>query len=117
MKIGNSPWLDAARRRDQDRVDDIITGRKPIVPHTLINAVRHEQPVRLIFDGLQQHYFECLTSGRLEAWKAAAHSAIDLLGSAPDDVVVHSRATLIIPEPENESELNNARDTALREVG
>jgi len=35
------------------------------------------------------HYLTCLASGRLEVWRKAAISAIDLLASVPDVKIVH----------------------------
>lgn len=55
-------------------------------PHVLLSdrLCRHESARRLIFLGLERHYIECVLSGRLEAWKQAAHAAADLLSCTSD---------------------------------
>lgn len=59
-------------------------------PKQFANLFRHDDASRLILQGLQDHYFQCLASGRLDVWAKAAHAAIDLLAT-PDDVVIHKR--------------------------
>ena len=58
--------------------------RSRSAPHVLLsdNLHRHEQAVALIFEGLRQHYLECLQSGRLTDWANAAHASVDLLACA-----------------------------------
>lgn len=55
-------------------------------PNVLLSDAlyRHEEARRLIFLGLERHYIECATSGRMEDWKRAAHAAVDLLGYVAD---------------------------------
>lgn len=44
---------------------------------------RQRNAIALIFEGLVQHYIDCLTAGRLDQWKSAAHASIELFGSIP----------------------------------
>lgn len=53
-------------------------------PTALYNADRHAAGARLILDSLNAHYFDCLASGRMEEWRKAAISAVELLASVPD---------------------------------
>ena len=55
-------------------------------PHILLsdNVYRHEDARRLIFLGLEQHYIECVLSGRMDDWARAARAAVDLLSYLSD---------------------------------
>lgn len=63
---------------------------------------RYEEALKLIFEGLRQHYIECITTGRLDAWMRAAHASINLLGSVPDIEFV-KRETLDLLKAASES--------------
>ncbi|MDB5607763.1 MAG: hypothetical protein JWP25_4663 [Bradyrhizobium sp.] len=64
----------------------------PIALAHLDTADRDESATRLLFQGLQQHYRECLMAGRLDVWATAAHNIVGLLSDPLTKV--HKRATL-----------------------
>lgn len=53
---------------------------------------RDESAAQLLLRGLQEHYIECLLSGRLDIWADAAHKIVDLLSSP--NAKVHKRSEL-----------------------
>jgi hypothetical protein len=57
-------------------------------PELLMSLPTNDRAMRLIFGGLQDHYFEAITSGRLDKWAAAAHAAIDLFACVPEARIV-----------------------------
>lgn len=65
-----------------------------IVPAILLDLQHNEQPARLMFEGLVQHYCECMAAGRLEDWRRAGHAIVDFLGSQPPDAPFAKRETL-----------------------
>jgi hypothetical protein len=78
---GSQPLSAAHAERAQRAYD-----RARLEPEILLSdkLYKHDDALRLIFEGLQQHYIECVTSGRLEAWARAAHAAVELLSDVPD---------------------------------
>lgn len=55
--------------------------RQRMAPVALVALSKDEHVADLFFQGLRQHYIECLLAGRLDLWANAAHSAIDLMAS------------------------------------
>lgn len=51
-------------------------------PVTLETIARHETANKLLFDGLMYHYFQCVSTGKLDVWAKAAHAAVDLIASS-----------------------------------
>ena len=62
-------------------------------PKLMLSLSRYDEAARLFFLGLREHYLDAIASGRLEAWKAAAHASIELMASVPGTEIV-SRARL-----------------------
>jgi ribosomal protein L2 len=84
-------YKDMARGEVMQREMDRLRNA-PIALAHLDTADRDESATRLLFQGLQQHYRECLMAGRLEVWATAAHNIVDLLSDPLTKV--HKRATL-----------------------
>lgn len=79
-----------------DRVVD--PGRsEQLRPKALANLERFDGSARLLFSGLEQHYMECVMSGRLDVWGATAHAIVELLVS--DQIPFARRAELPDYEP------------------
>lgn len=62
---------------------------------------RHDRAMRLFFEGLAMHFFECAASGRIEDWRKAGHAAIDLI-CCLNGVEFARRAELLPPAEERE---------------
>ena len=73
------------RALDRDR-------NKPVALAHLDTLDRDESAARLLFQGLNQHYRECLMAGRLDIWADAAHKIVDLLSSPLTQV--HKRSAV-----------------------
>lgn len=71
-------YKDMARGEIMQREMDRLR-TAPIALTRLETADRDESAARLLFQGLQQHYRECLMAGRLDVWATAAHKIVDLL--------------------------------------
>jgi len=74
------------RRRDERRHEPVALAR---LPET---AERDESAVRLLFQGLTQHYMECLMAGRIDIWANAARQIVELLSSPMTKV--HKRSDI-----------------------
>jgi hypothetical protein len=61
-------------QREMDRLRNM-----PVALANLETADRDESAAMLLFQGLQQHYRECLMAGRLDIWATVAHNIVDLL--------------------------------------
>ena len=59
-----------------------------VEPELLMSLPTNDRAMRLMFGGLQDHYNEAVTSGRLDKWAAAAHAAIDLFACVPEARIV-----------------------------
>lgn len=70
-------------QREQDR--------KRNTPVAFNLLAQEEGSLDLIFEGLRQHYIECLLAGRLDVWARAAHASVELLAD-PAKVQVCKRA-------------------------
>lgn len=71
--------LDRIRRELASR-DRPWPSAKPIA---IKEVARLEASTHLMFVGLEHHYAECILSGRLDVWRAAAIAAVDLMCSTP----------------------------------
>lgn len=83
----------AASEAPRRPIIDVVTGRPFNEPSLLLSLERHDASMQLFFEGLRSHYFECIASGRLDAWKKAGHAIIDLCGSMSEAEIV-KRTTL-----------------------
>jgi hypothetical protein len=46
-------------------------------------VARNDEAARHFFDALREQFFHAAAAGKLEAWRAAGHSTIDLLADLP----------------------------------
>lgn len=76
-------FTEPKRRQTQNAVDDVVAGREPTPPTTILSLLRDEGAAKLMLTALYDEYFHCMASGRLDVWAKAAHSTIDLLATQP----------------------------------
>jgi len=76
------------RRRSSDGPSNA-----PRVPATLLSLERPTGAADLMLEGLRNHYLECLTMGKIEAWRKAAHAMIDLMADV-EQASLTSRSSL-----------------------
>jgi len=52
-------------------------------PEALLALGRYDEACLLILNGLHAHYLESITMGRIDVWKKAAISSVELLADVP----------------------------------
>jgi hypothetical protein len=78
----------AMKELERIRLESLTPSPWSFDPELLMSLRTNDKAMRLIFGGLQDHYFEAVTSGRLDKWAAAAHAAIELFACVPEARIV-----------------------------
>lgn len=76
------------RRRSSDGPSN-----PPRVPVTLLSLDRPTGAAHLMLEELRNHYLECLTMGKIEAWRKAAHAMVELMADV-EQAAITNRSTL-----------------------
>jgi hypothetical protein len=67
--------------------------RELLRPVALEKIARHEEANKLLFEGLMHHYYECVSTGKLDLWAKAAHAAVDLIACDRVEFIKRSELT------------------------